>query len=136
MNEWMNPWFWAFKSPLSGDVEQSIAPVTQWWSPQLEVNIAGDRKLEARIIAEVASYGSQLGTLTDAVLELAEGKDSETIRKLQDLANQIDSEKRRYQHAELTALKRSLLRLKRNDPKGFEQLMTEVQPAANHSAGA
>lgn len=128
MNEWMNPWWWILKSPLSGDLEQSIAPVTQWWSPQLEFNIAGDRQLEAKIIAEIASYGSQLGTLTDAVLELADDRDSEGLQKLRALAEKIDQEKREYQKAEVDALKDTLIRLKQEDPDGFASLIAELQP--------
>lgn len=128
MNEWMNPWWWILKSPLSGDLEQSIAPVTQWWSPQLEFNIAGDRQLEAKIIAEIASYGSQLGTLTDAVLELADDRDSEVLQKLRALAEKIDQEKREYRKAEIDALKDTLIRLKQEDPDGFASLIAELQP--------
>lgn len=128
MNEWMNPWWWILKSPLSGDLEQSIAPVTQWWSPQLEFNIAGDRQLEAKIIAEIASYGSQLGTLTDAVLELADDRNSEGLQKLRALAEKIDQEKREYRKAEIDALKDTLIRLKQEDPDGFASLIAELQP--------
>ncbi|WP_108263256.1 hypothetical protein [Mangrovicoccus ximenensis] len=50
-----------FRAPLSGDVAQSIAP-----------DFAGVPEVERRITEEVASYGSQLGTLFDALKALAD----------------------------------------------------------------
>ncbi|MBE3637395.1 hypothetical protein [Mangrovicoccus algicola] len=50
-----------FRAPLSGDVAQEIAP-----------DFAGVPAIERRVTAEVASYGSQLGTILDAVAAMAE----------------------------------------------------------------
>ncbi|TCK04268.1 hypothetical protein [Marinobacterium mangrovicola] len=126
MNEWMNPWWWMFNSPLSGDVDQSIAPVTQWFSPQVDVTLAGNPKLESLITRRVASYGSQLGTLTDAVLELVEGKDSEPAQKLRELAAKIEEEKQHLLLKSLGDLKTALNALKQNNPEVFDQLLAEI----------
>jgi hypothetical protein len=61
---------WMFRGPLSGDVNQRIT--APWFSPSLTVNYAGDPKIEDRVVTEVASYGRQLGWLTEIVLALAD----------------------------------------------------------------
>ncbi|WP_432696008.1 hypothetical protein ACQUQP_15885 [Marinobacterium sp. YM272] len=128
MNEWMNPWWWMLKSPQRSSFDQIVAPITHWWSPRVEFNMAGNEELEAKIVAEVASYGSQLGTLTDAVLELAGDRDSETLQKLRALAEKIDQEKRKYRNTEINALKTALSRLKKEDPDGFASLLAALPP--------
>ena len=55
--------FWMFRSPLSGDVTQRIT--APWFSPSLTVNYAGDPVVEDRVVTEVASYGRQIGWLTE-----------------------------------------------------------------------
>lgn len=63
-------WFWApqFHFPWSGDVAQRIEPnvVLDAITPA-----AGDREVEKRVLTEVASYGQQLGWITELLLDLA-----------------------------------------------------------------
>ena len=49
--------------PLSGAVVQDIAPAL--------LQCAGDAQVERRVLGEVASYGKQIGVLTDLLCELA-----------------------------------------------------------------
>jgi len=65
----MFPWF---RMPASGDVWQKVTNVTDWFSPRVEMNFAGDPQIEQEVNQSVASYGKQLGLLTEAVLALAE----------------------------------------------------------------
>lgn len=66
-----------FKLPLSGDVSQTINPWTLWLRYLTQqsgfINInnfdSGDPEIEKKIIEEVASYGRQLGWITE-ILEL------------------------------------------------------------------
>ncbi|CAK0779113.1 hypothetical protein WCLP8_900009 [uncultured Gammaproteobacteria bacterium] len=60
-----SPWF----MPFSGDVWQKI--FTTWFSPSFTVNYQGDPVIEQRVVTEVASYGRQLGWLSEIVLALA-----------------------------------------------------------------
>jgi hypothetical protein len=64
MNIWKNPWLNLMNLPLSGNVED-ISPVTTWFSPNIELNYAGDKKIESEVVSEVASFGKQLGVLSD-----------------------------------------------------------------------
>jgi hypothetical protein len=77
-------------------VTQDIAPITSWLSPQFEFNFAGDHKIEAEVVTEVASYGKQLGILSDAVMELAEGKKGEAADRLKKLTDRIEMVKSQH----------------------------------------
>ena len=65
MNPWLFPWLRLFKGPLSGNVTQDIAPITSWLSPQFEFNFAGNRRIEAEIVEDVASYGHYIRYCTN-----------------------------------------------------------------------
>ena len=83
-----NPWLFGWPSgrgALGGDVTQSISPLTNLFSPQIEFNFKGDRGTEADVVANVASYGKQLGWLIEAVLALADHSDPEAIERIRRL---------------------------------------------------
>src|SRR5215475_5683790 len=86
--------FWVFRSPLSGDVNQRIT--APWFSPSLTVNYAGDPIIEDRVVTEVASYGRQLGWLTEIALALAQGKPppAKTVQSLENASAAIESIKK------------------------------------------
>jgi hypothetical protein len=65
-------WFWApqVHFPWSGSVAQHIAPDTHWFFGGIPPG-AGDARIEEKAFA-VASYGKQLGLITEVLLELAE----------------------------------------------------------------
>ena len=69
-----------YEYPLSGDVRQDI-------SPYFSTEIAGIPEVEYEVFTEVASVGTQLGKLTEAVLALAgkvglEGPEVEAVREI------------------------------------------------------
>lgn len=125
MYPWMNPWLYMLKAPWSGDVTQDIAPVTSWFSPQLEFNFAGNKKIEADIVAEAASYGRQLGILSEAVLELAQGKPGKSIDDLKKLMSDIDKIKKRHEETAEAKAKTVLDDLKNENPEVLKQLIRE-----------
>ncbi|MGB8274225.1 MAG: hypothetical protein WCF16_03035, partial [Alphaproteobacteria bacterium] len=93
MNPWL-PWLETFaKWPLSGDVTQDISPLTNLLSPSVAFNFAGNRGIEADLVSNVASYGRQLGVLSDTVLELAKGAKGPAVTRLRKLAAQIEERK-------------------------------------------
>ncbi len=125
MFPWMNPWFYAFKAPWSGNVDQNISPKTSWFSPDIEFNFAGSKAIESEIVAEVASYGKQLGILTDAVFELAEGKKGQAVKDLELLSKQIEDVKARHRD-DLSAKARLMLdELKKEEPKVLQAIIKE-----------
>ncbi len=127
MNTWLTPWWEYFKGPLSGDVTQDINPVTSWLSPQVEFNFAGDRQLESDIVTKVASYGKQLGILSDAVLELASGKQGEAVVQLQALVSDVNEMKQEHNSKLECKIKSELDQLKRQDPEALTRLLSEYQ---------
>lgn len=69
-----------FEYPLSGDVVQGITPSFTW-------DIEGIPEVEYEVCTSVASYGKQLGKLTEAVLALADkaglkGKEIDAVREI------------------------------------------------------
>jgi hypothetical protein len=67
-----------FKLPLSGDVVQSINPLTSFFSPAgsqfglVNINLgqSSEPNVEAEVLSDVASYGKQLGRVGDALIVL------------------------------------------------------------------
>src|SRR5258706_15387045 len=82
---------WMFRAPWSGDVAQRIT--APWFSPSLTVNYAGDPAVEERVVREVASYGKQLGWLTEIAIALAKRQPlpEETLRRLEKATRDIDA---------------------------------------------
>jgi len=131
----MNPWMFmnpmmsqllplgAPQMPLSGDVVQDINPVTSWLSPNLQFHFAGNPAVEKDILANVASYGRQLGTLIPAVLSMAGDISSPEIDKLKILADEIEAVKEKHRQQQAMSLKQDLLILKKEDPEGFRVLL-------------
>lgn len=78
-----------FEYPLSGNVTQSI-------SPQF-VDIAGVPEVEWEVVTSEASYGKQLGKLTEAVLALADkaGMEGPEVDALREIAAGVEAAKDR-----------------------------------------
>jgi hypothetical protein len=68
----------------AGILRSSDAHTAPWFSPALTVNYAGDPVIENRVVTEVASYGRQIGWLTEILLALAKNQppSEETLRRL------------------------------------------------------
>ena len=127
MNPWLFPWLGMFKSPLSGDVTQDISPITRLLSPQFEFNFAGDRNIESEVVAEVASYGKQLGILSDALIELADGKKGEAVNRLKKLTVEIEVIKNQHKDKLEQTVKADLDKLKKQDPDTLKRLIEEYR---------
>lgn len=65
-------WCWApqFKFPWSGSVMQDIDPDVSWFFNSIKPT-AGHARIEQRAF-EIASYGKQIGLITEVLIELAE----------------------------------------------------------------
>jgi hypothetical protein len=76
--------------PLSGNVVQDIAP-------QFNQEIEGIPEVEYEVVTTVASYGTQLTILTDAVLALAKaaGVEGEEIAAVAALKSDVEAAKGR-----------------------------------------
>ena len=110
------PNFWNFPFPFQGSASNTQSILPGFMAPSYTFNIAGDEKLEARIVSDVASYGTQLDKVMEAVLELAGVTDTKgkKIEALITLFQSVQATKStdtqlRLQHAEeaLSALKQA-----------------------------
>lgn len=123
-NPWIQ-WMQSWQAPFS-NYDQNISPVTTWFSPTYELNYAGNPAIEAKITKDVASFGKQLGVISEAVLELSEGQSGEALDKLRTMSEQIEKIKRTHESEEPNQLAVMLKELKKADRKAFDQLMLEV----------
>ena len=119
--------FWLFRWPLSGDVGQRIT--APWFSPSLTVNYAGDPKIEDRVVTEVASYGRQLGWLTEIALALANEQPppEQTLRRLQEASAKIEAIKKAVRQSALEEANTALNRLEHEHPDAYRALLRERQ---------
>jgi hypothetical protein len=125
---WMMPWlnFWpggpsSTDAPLSGDVSQWF----KIFSPTI-VNGAGDPVLEREIVEDVATYGKQIGELTDVVLALAaHGKlpDSQALAELKTIAAKVAEKKAEYRQGVLERARKAMDELREHDAEGYALLL-------------
>jgi hypothetical protein len=118
-----------FRWPWSGDVAQRI--VAPWFSPSLTVNYAGDPAVEDRVVTEVASYGKQLGWLTEIAIALAKKQPvpAETLSRLEKAAKDIAVIKEQVGVSAVEAANDALDRLERHDPAQYYNLLHERRSA-------
>ena len=116
---------WMFRAPWSGNVAQRIT--APWFSPSLTVNYAGDAAVEDRVVTEVASYGKQLGWLTEIVIALARSQQlpEETLGRLEKAAKEIDAIKKQSLASAVETANNALDRLEHDDPAQYRELLRE-----------
>ncbi|MDJ0628388.1 MAG: hypothetical protein QNJ44_09030 [Rhodobacter sp.] len=106
-----------YEFPLSGDVTQDI-------SPSFFAAMEGVPEIEREVVTKVASYGDQLGALTDAVLVLAEkcGVKGKEVDEVKRIAREVADAKARVTGALRNRAETSLRRLKAADPEAHRSL--------------
>ncbi len=95
MYPWL--WFWTpqFHFPFSGSLAQNIEPNTSWFSDLIKP-AAGNASIEQKAFG-VASYGKQLGQITDVLLELVKSvpvtspEASQSLASLRKIKAEIDA---------------------------------------------
>lgn len=115
--------FWMFRFPFSGAVNQRIT--APWFSPNITVKYAGDPVIEDRVVTEVASYGKQLGWITDIVLALANDQriPADTLEKLEKTVKAIAAIKNETHRSTVDIANAALDHLKHDDPEGYRKLI-------------
>ncbi|MCB2263012.1 MAG: hypothetical protein LGR52_08755 [Candidatus Thiosymbion ectosymbiont of Robbea hypermnestra] len=94
---------------------------THLFSPQF--HFAGDQQIEEEIVANIASYGRQLGILSEVVLALAEGKKSDKLGQLKDTVGKIEGVKEKHSGDLEREIETRLEQLKDKDQGAFEKLI-------------
>jgi len=101
-------WFWAphIKLPFSGSVAQDYRPTTDWLFGSIQDH-AGDGAIEKKVFEDVASYGRQLGLITEVLVDLAKqlppttADNKESLKRLIDIQKQVDALKTNTYHGSI-----------------------------------
>jgi hypothetical protein len=131
----MFPWFFIFapqwQLPFSGSVAQRIDPQTDWFFDGIDAS-SGDGRIERQAF-EVASYGRQLGLLTEVLVDLAAQvtpQSEAATRSLKRLkAIQVEIEKVKTQDAVslVRDVEQALDRLQKQHPAEYKRLGERMQ---------
>jgi hypothetical protein len=103
-----------FQAPKT--LDQSINP--GWFDVNIN-NYAGTPQIERDVVEKVASFGKQLGIITEAVLELAGSKpraDNSAVTRLRDIAEKIEALKDLNKAALESEARSAMARLARREP--------------------
>lgn len=107
-------------------LDQTINPMTTWFSPNYEINFAGNKPLEQKITADVASYGRQLGIVIEAVLKLAQEQGTE-LSRLKELQEELDRVKCQYHGKLQNRIEKDLAQLKIQDADAYNALLAKLK---------
>lgn len=118
----MQPWFPFTWNLPSGDVD-----LKNWFSPNVNVTYAGTPAIERDVVERVASFGKQLGILTDAVLELADGKAADKVQDLREIAERIKAIKEAHKSDAKRSAKEAIERLAKLDKTALVDLMRRYE---------
>lgn len=124
----MVPWS-QFNFPWSGDVVQSIDPEFFFGSIKTE---AGDGLLEKKIF-DTASYGRQLGLITEVLLTLVEKAKldpvtHESLKKLTEIHAAVEKIKEEHKANIEKNARRFLDKLKETDKDAYNAILSEYKP--------
>ncbi|MDX8351127.1 hypothetical protein [Cognatiyoonia sp. IB215182] len=109
-------WSPTFHAPFSGDVTQEITP--RVFSP----DIKGSMGIENRIQTQVASYGTQLGKILEALMVLAD-KDKTALPEIEKLIADIEAVKADAKEVLREEAIAALARLEKVDPEAHADLV-------------
>ena len=121
----MYPWFffWApqVTLPFGGSVAQRIEPSTNWFFDGIDPG-SGDPAIERKAF-EVATYGRQLGLITEVLVDLAAqtppttAKGRKSLQRLREIQRRIEEVKERDAIDALEQIDGLLARLKKKHPE-------------------
>lgn len=138
------PWIWApqvhlqVHLPLSGDLNQRIAPETNWFAEHIRDG-AGDADVERDAFEQVASYGKQLGLITEVLLGMSRDGTVTPEKAQQSLIHlaQVHRDIERLKPAtkvSAVVVERQLERLRRDSPAEYARILGHPQPPAGGPA--
>ena len=132
----MFPWFWFWAPqvhfPWSGAVTQRINPNLSWFSDLIAPG-TGDPEIERKAFG-VASYGKQLGLLTEVLIGVAEQNPAlspqaaDSLARLREIKAEIDSVKAVHTRDAAQRLVAEVEALRRHGGEDFAQLSRQLLP--------
>ncbi|MDO8905403.1 hypothetical protein [Hydrogenophaga sp.] len=131
----MFPWLFVFapqwQLPFSGSVAQRIDPQTHWFFDGIDAS-AGDGRIERQAF-EVATYGRQLGLLTEVLVDLAEQIPLQSeaaamsLKRLKAIQAEIEKIKTKDAATLVQDVELALDRLKKYHPTEYQRLGERMQ---------
>lgn len=117
---------WPFNLFAPNNLAQSILP--GWSFGNVNVNYAGNAGIERDVVEKVASFGRQIGVISDVVLELAKdmpdgkektpsGEKDLPITQLRDIAAKVKDLKKAHEASIIGEARKAMDRLADFDPK-------------------
>lgn len=131
MYPWLFLWAPQLQLPFSGDVAQRIEPQTQWFFDGID-SASGDARIEGKAF-EVASYGRQLGLITELLLDLSQqtpprtGEGRKARQRLQQIQAEIERIKQDDARGAAQQVEDGLLRLQRRHPSEYQALRQRLR---------
>jgi hypothetical protein len=127
----MYPWLWFWSPtlhlPFSGSVAQQIEPDTSWFFAGIPPS-AGNGDLEKKAF-DVASYGRQLGWITEVLLAdkqseaVSAGKGKDSLKKLETAYREIEAAKKQSRAEIAEAAASALEKLREADRPAYDRLL-------------
>jgi hypothetical protein len=132
MYPWL--WFWAPRVylPWSGDVAQEIEPTTSWFFQGIRPS-AGDAEIEQKAFL-IASYGKQLGLITEVLIDLAEqvgtksAKSAESMDRLKLIREAIEQVKTAERASRVSDIATQVAEVKLKGGSEFAELSRRLLP--------
>ena len=130
------PWLWLWAPqvnlPWSGDVAQEIEPTTSWFFRGIPAR-AGDAGIEEKAFA-IASYGKQLGLITEVLIDLAEqvgtrsARSAESIDRLKLIAQAIEKIKTSERAGRVADIATQVAEVRRKGGNEYAELSRALLP--------
>ena len=127
------PFTWPFFQATK-TFDQSINP--GWFDVNIN-NYAGNPQVEKDVVEKIASFGKQLGILTEAVLELAGAKprpDSSAVTRLRDIAAKVEALKTLNKTALADQADAAMKRLAKAEPDEARRIAAAYAKASGATA--
>ena len=123
----MSNGFWPFAWPNFAPTSLNQPILPDWSLQHITVNYQGNPAIEKDVAAKVASYGKQLGIITEAVLALAEGGsgEAEPVKRLRAIAKKIEKIKDEHRDDLFASAQQAMDALAKKNPAGAEQIAAE-----------
>lgn len=128
-------YMWPFSMFAPNNLAQSILP---GWFSNVSVNYAGNAEIEKKVVEDIASYGKQLGIITDAVLVLAKdppppGEDP--IERLRKIAAEVRALKEKHKRSLSEEASEAMARLEKSEPREAQRIAREYLRKTPDSSG-
>lgn len=117
---------WPFAQLVPSTLSQSILP--GWGSSNVTINYQGSPDIETEVVRDVASFGRQIGWLTELVLAQRDGdpgKAAAAEARLRDAACRIEAIKDRRAASARTAAAEALERFRSEHPDRYARFVLD-----------